>query len=95
MVDPLFPALSKFYNDINQLFRHVDFGDDFGFMSCCFQAPKQLCWGTRPPIPKLLCDSLFGCFLFSIRPSDPKSGKAFDAKRKKKEGGGDGVSELH
>ena len=38
-----------------------------------------------------------GLFFFSIRPSDPKSGNAFDAKRKKKGGvgGGVGVSELH
>ena len=39
-----------------------------------------------------------GLFFFSIRPSDPKSGNAFDAKRKKKVGGWGGwggVSELH
>ena len=34
-------------------------------------------------------------FFFSIRPTDPISGNAFDGKRKKKKkGGGDGLTEI-
>ena len=33
-----------------QLFRHID----FGLSSCCFLAPQLWCFGTRPPIPRLL-----------------------------------------
>ena len=38
---------------------------------------------TGPPIPRLTV-----IFFFSIRPIDPTSGNAFDAKRKKKAGDG-------
>ena len=37
-----------------------------------------------PPIPRLLV--IFFKVFFSIRPTDPISGNAFDAKRKKKGG---------
>ena len=49
-----------------------------------FLAPQLLCWGTRPPIPSL--PIIFLGFFFSIRPTDPTSGNAFDGKRRKKKG---------
>ena len=44
-----------------------------------------------PPIPRLLVNFLFSFLFFSIPPTDPISGNAFDAKRKKR---GDGLSAL-
>ena len=52
---------------------------DFGFMFSCFQAPKQWCWGTTPPLARILVIFSY----FSIRPTDPVR-NAFDVKRKRK-----------
>ena len=51
-------------------------------MSSCFQAPKQWCWGTRPPLVRLI---VICFFFFLIRLTYPV-GNAFDVKRKKKRG---------
>ena len=81
MVDP-FPMLSKFYNNINQLFRHLD----FGFTFCCFPGSAAMTL-SRPPIPRLLVIFLLGFFFNQTeRPTDPISGNAFDTRRKKKGG---------
>ena len=58
----------------------------FGFMSC-FQAPQQWCWGNRPPIQRLLVIFFLFSFFFFFNPTDPISGNAFDAKRRKKRDG--------
>ena len=51
----------------------------------------HICWGTRASYSETSCDFFKVCF--SIRPTDPISGNAFDAKRKKK---GDGHNlKLH
>ena len=52
-------------------------------MSSCFQAPKQWCLGTRPPLARLLV--IYFSFFFSIRLTDPVR-NAFDVKRKKRGG---------
>ena len=48
-------------------------------MSCCFQAPRQWCWCFRPPIPRFLV-----IFFSPHRPTHPKPGNLFDAKRTKR-----------
>ena len=40
-------------------------------------------WGTRAYYSETFCDFFLGSF-FSIRPTDPISGNAFDGKRRKK-----------
>ena len=41
-------------------------------------------WGTRAYYSETSCDFFLGFFFFSIRPTDPISGNAFDGKRRKK-----------
>ena len=52
----------------------------FFAMRCCFQAPQQWCWATRPQYVFFV---FFFLYFFFIRPTEPKSGNAFEAKRKK------------
>ena len=51
---------------------------DLVTMSCCFQAPRQLCWCLRPPVLRFLV-----IFFSPHRPTDPKPGNLFHAKRTK------------
>jgi len=44
---------------------------DFVTTSCCFQAPRILCWGTGPPSSRLLSQFYF-CFLFPFPTDRPK-----------------------
>ena len=83
--DTLFQTIVTFAfdfdNDVDFFFvhcRHVDFKTS----PCWFQAPRILCWGTRPPSSRLLVQ--FYYFFFWL--TDPKSEDAFDNKRKKKRG---------
>ena len=48
-------------------------------MSCCFQAPRQWCWCFRPPVLRFLL-----IFFSPHRPTHPKPGNLFDAKRTKR-----------
>ena len=70
------------FNDVDFSFLHCRHFD-FVTAPCCFQAPRILCLGTRPPSSRLLFQ-FFLRFFFFFRSTDPKSENAFDNKRKKK-----------
>ena len=53
---------------------------DLGTISCCFQAPRQWCWCFRSPVLRFLV-----IFFSAHRPTHPKLGNLFDAKRTKRE----------
>ena len=53
---------------------------DFVTTPCCFQAPRILCWGTRPPSSRLLFQYFF--FSFSDRPTqNQKTHSAINEKK--------------
>ena len=52
---------------------------DLVTMSCCFQSPRQWCWCFRPPVLRFLV-----IFFSPHRPTHPKPGNLFDAKRTKR-----------
>ena len=59
---------------------------DFGFTSCCFRGSTAMMLGYQVSNSENAYDFFLGYFFFSIRPTDPILGNAFDGKRPKKRG---------
>ena len=58
------------------------------FASYCFPGSTAMVLGYQASVSETTCDFFLGFFFFLIRPTDPISANAFDAKRKKKGGRG-------